>query len=59
MLYGLLLLFLLGVLIAFNVLSPSSYAEIWEIAFYDVILGLIALMLAYMFFLSVFPLGGT
>lgn len=59
LLYGLLLLFLLGVLIAFNVLSASSYAEIREIAFYDVILGFIALMLAYMFFLSVFPLGGT
>ena len=48
LLYGLLLLFLLGVLIAFNVLSASSYAEIREIAFYDVILGFIALMLAYM-----------
>lgn len=59
LLYGLLFLFLLGVLIAFNVLSPSSNAEIWEIAFYDVILGFIALMLAYMLFLSIFPLGGN
>lgn len=59
LLYGLLFLFLLGVLIAFNVLSPSSNAEIWEIAFYDVVLGFIALMLAYMLFLSIFPLGGT
>lgn len=59
LLYGLLFLFLLGALIAFNALSPSSNAEIWEIAFYDVILGFIALMLAYMLFLSIFPLGGT
>lgn len=44
-----------AVMVAFNIFSIESNAEIWELAVYNVLLGFVCLMVVYLLIQSIFP----
>lgn len=44
-----------AVIVALNILSIESNAEIWELAVYNVLLGFVCLMVVYLLIQSIFP----
>lgn len=54
-LYAVMLAIVGAVMVAFNILSIESNAEIWELAVYNVLLGFVCLMVVYLLIQSIFP----
>lgn len=54
-LYAVMLAIVGAVIVAFNILSIESNAEIWELAVYNVLLGFVCLMVVYLLIQSIFP----
>lgn len=54
-LYAVMLEIVGAVMVAFNILSIESNAEIWELAVYNVLLGFVCLMVVYLLIQSIFP----
>lgn len=54
-LYAVMLAIVGAVIVAFNILSIESNADIWELAVYNVLLGFVCLMVVYLLIQSIFP----
>lgn len=54
-LYAVMLAIVGAVIVALNILSIESNAEIWELAVYNVLLGFVCLMVVYLLIQSIFP----
>ena len=54
-LYAVMLAIVGAVIVAFNILSIESNAEIWELAVYNVLLSFVCLMVVYLLIQSIFP----